>query len=154
MNPAPPVTRTFTEMPPSRNRHYGRSRPLEHLFVGADPIPQASNAGLFVDLRLPFELAGRFSDIADVTLLVAGPPIAERHVHVLAPQALEHRPAFVPHGERILRTSTNVVNLASGSLDLLRSQTQGAHQVFDKQHIAHLFAITVNRQRFSGYGGN
>src|SRR5260370_19016571 len=100
MNPAPPVTRTFTEMPPSRNRHHGRLRLHEHLFVGADPIPQASNAGLFVDLGLPFEIAGRFSNVADVTLLVAGPPIAERHLDVLAAQALAHRAEFVPYGER------------------------------------------------------
>src|SRR5205823_10613753 len=46
----------------------------------------------------------------------------------------------------------DVVDLTGCGIDFLHGQAESTHQVVDEQHVPYLLAITVDRDRLSGYG--
>src|ERR1017187_9844533 len=105
---------------------------------------QPVHSFLGVDLRSPAKIALRPPDIGDKHPLVAWSPFSSLRRERFPIQAAQHLAKLIPHTETVLRAPAKVVNSARSHLNPPDDGLVGVQEVFDKEHIAGLFAIPIN----------
>src|SRR5260370_16645872 len=92
-----------------RGPHRG-VRPLR-LSVGGHPLPQPTDSRSLVHFRRPAEISTNIPDVAHVTRLIAGPPVAVTHSDCFPVQLRQKLPELFPHGQCVPRPPPPVVHL-------------------------------------------
>src|SRR5262249_27390978 len=119
----------------------------EERHIGRNPFSETADPGLLVDERFPSEEFARLPNVADVARLIAGPPIVEGDGKRFLSEGGQETSELPPHRERVEATSADIEDFAGHAVDLFDRETQGAHKIVDKEHIPHLLAVAVNRDR-------
>src|SRR5262249_51579915 len=118
--------------------------------IGRDPSCETANSGLLLDEWFPSEQFAGLPNIADVARLIAGPPIFEADGKRLISKGSQETAALAPHRERMEATSADVEDFAADAVNLFDRETERAHKIVDKEHVAHLLAVAINRDRAAG----
>src|SRR6266404_7446453 len=131
-----------------RGTHRG-ARP-EHLLVGGHPLPQPTDSRSLVHFRRPAEISTNIPDVAHVTRLIAGPPVAVTHSDCFPVQLGQKLPELFPHGQCVRRPPADVVDLPGCDADLVHGTPQGSHEILHEQDVPHLLPVSIDCDRRPG----
>ncbi len=89
--------------------------------------------------------------VGDVVALVAHPPVAEAHLGRGPPRRADEVEQL-EQADGALRPAAHVERLAGEGVDVVQRQLHRVEQVLDVQHVAHLAAVAVDRDRLRRRG--
>src|SRR5215831_3698256 len=138
MNPAPPVTSTLIALTHGLMGQRPSCEMLmratgEQVYIGFDPIAQKPDPGFLFDIGRPSQASTSLFDITDIAGLVAQPPVFEVDRNLFAGQLPQQISKFRPYRKRVGRTTPNVEDLASHSINIADRQAQGSNEIIDER---------------------
>src|SRR5215471_60666 len=155
MNPAPPVTSTLIALTHGLMGQRLSCEMLmlrvsrEQVYIGFDPIAQKPDPGFLFDIGRPSHANTSLFDITDIAGLVARPPVFEVDRNLFAGQLPQQISKFRPYRKRVGRTTPNVEDLASHSIDIADRQAQSSNEIIDEKDVPHLLSVAVYRNRLA-----
>src|SRR5262245_19216407 len=138
-----PSTSAPTDVPP---RASSGSVANDGIKMLVQPVQELLETVRESGLWRPAEVAVGAADVAHEDALVARTPVVERVLEPMPKPRLEQLDQL-EQGQRIRGAAADVVRLAGGRSDRIDGCVVRGNQVVDEQHVSHLPAIAVNRDR-------
>src|SRR5258706_1245713 len=118
---------------------------LEYVAAAFPPVVNVGQGGAYVGPWLPTCIARKLRKIGCVDQLIARTALLEDVVYLFAGQFFDQLHQFQQR-DRVLRSTTDVIDLPFHSWQSTASRIKGAHQVADVEHIPYLATVAKNSE--------